>query len=113
MSITDITFLFIFLPIALCTYVFKPALQKYLLLLLSLFFYACGSPRYFFLFMVAVGINIIFGVFIEKFRERNLGKIFLITGCVLNIAVLFYYKYYNFTVLNLNRALHTSFEAKQ
>lgn len=113
MSITDITFLFVFLPIALCTYVFKPALQKYLLLLLSLFFYACGSPRYFFLFMVAVGINIIFGVFIEKFRERNLGKIFLITGCVLNIAVLFYYKYYNFTVLNLNRALHTSFEAKQ
>lgn len=113
MSITDVTFLFVFLPLALCTYVLKPALQKYLLLMLSLFFYACGSPRYFFLFMVAVGINIIFGVFIEKFRERNLGKIFLITGCVLNIAVLFYYKYYNFTVLNLNRALHTSFEAKQ
>ena len=46
--------------------------------------------------MVAIGINIIFWVFIEKFRERNLGKIFLITGCVLNIAVLFYYKYYIF-----------------
>ena len=38
MSITDVTFLFVFLPIALCTYVFKPALQKYFLLLLSLFF---------------------------------------------------------------------------
>lgn len=82
MSITDITFLFVFLPIALCTYVFKPALQKYLLLLLSLFFYACGSPRYFFLFMVAVGINIIFGVFIEKFRERNLGKIETVSSFV-------------------------------
>ena len=60
MSITDVTFLFVFLPLALCTYVLKPALQKYLLLILSLFFYACGSPQYFFLFIFAKGINIIF-----------------------------------------------------
>ncbi len=38
MSTTDITFLFIFLPISLVTYLMKTQWQKYILLLLSLFF---------------------------------------------------------------------------
>lgn len=39
----------------------KTQWQKYILLLLSLFFYACGSPQYFVLFLVAVVVNVALG----------------------------------------------------
>lgn len=74
MSTTDITFLFIFLPISLVTYLMKTQWQKYILLLLSLFFYACGSPQYFVLFLVAVVVNVALGYGINA---KNSGGVYM------------------------------------
>ncbi len=111
MSITDVTFLFIFLPIALVTYLVKTEWQKYILLLLSLFFYACGSPRYFVLFLVAVAVNVLLGYGVD-IRSRGLAKVFLILGIAFDVSLLFYYKYYDFTVENVNRMFATNFQVK-
>lgn len=111
MSITDVTFLFIFLPIALVTYLIKTEWQKYILLLLSLFFYACGSPRYFVLFLLAVVVNVIVGYGVS-IRSRNLARIFLILGIAFDVSLLFYYKYYDFTIENVNHIFGTDFQVK-
>lgn len=111
MSITDVTFLFIFLPIALVTYLVKTEWQKYILLLLSLFFYACGSPRYFVLFLLAVAVNVLVGYGVS-IRSRNLARIFLILGIAFDVSLLFYYKYYDFTIENVNHIFGTDFQVK-
>ncbi len=76
MSITDITFLFIFLPISLVTYLIKTEWQKYILLLFSLFFYACGSPQYFVLFLVAILVNVVMGYGINVQKSMRRGRVF-------------------------------------
>ena len=39
LAATDVVFVFIFLPVSLLTLAFRPKLQKYVLLFLSLFYY--------------------------------------------------------------------------
>lgn len=119
MSTTDITFLFIFLPISLVTYLIKTKRQKYILLLLSLFFYACGSPTYFVLFLEAVVVNVLLGYGISvknsgggTYVRRILPTVCLIAGIIFNISILFYYKYYDFAVINVNKMFGTEFQAK-
>lgn len=119
MSTTDIAFLFIFLPISLVTYLIKTEWQKYILLILSLFFYACGSPQYFVLFLGAVIVNVIlgYGIKIKSIREcvkgwRIISTICLFVGIIFNVSLLFYYKYYDFAVNNMNQWLSTNFQAK-
>lgn len=63
---TDITFILIFLPVALLTLAFKPHCQKYVLLFLSLFYYACGSPEYFVLMLAMLIINVALAYIIQK-----------------------------------------------
>lgn len=111
MSMTDISFLFIFMPATLIAISLKPQYKKYALLLLSLFFYACGSPAYFSLFLISVIMNVCLAYLIQilNFKIR---KYILAMGIVLNFGCLFYYKYFDFTVANLNLIFRTSFDAK-
>lgn len=66
MAMTDITFVLIFLPTALLILALKPHWQKYVLLFLSLFYYACGSPRYFVTLLVLLVINVFLAYLIQK-----------------------------------------------
>lgn len=111
MAMTDIVFVFLFLPIALLTHAFKPDWQKYILLFLSFFYYACGSPRYFMLLLGMLVINMIFA-YIITFRKKELSIIILITGILLNVGVLFYFKYYKAVVGGMNHIFSTTFTAK-
>lgn len=96
MSITDLTFLFIFLPIALALYhlfFFNGKVQEGILLLLSLFFYAVGSPDYFLLFTTAVAITVLIARILHKFPDKKvLRTILLVLGITLNVGLLVYYK---------------------
>ena len=113
MVMTDITFVFIFLPIALLTIAFKPKWQKYILLLLSLFYYACGSPKYFVLILGVLILNIGIAYIIQiKINEKKIVLSVLFIGIVLDIGILFYYKYYDFTISGMNQIFGTSFAAR-
>ena len=47
MTFTDLLFLFSFLPVSLCVYhLSKESMREYILLAISLIFYACGSFAY-------------------------------------------------------------------
>ena len=93
-------FLFVFLPLALIVY--YPILRKTLhgrnvfLLIISLFFYAWGEPVYVLLMLFSLAVNYISGRIIGgKTRYR---KVALITGIAINIAVLFAFKYLDFSI---------------
>lgn len=53
--------------------------------------------------LVGYGVNI---------RSRNLARIFLILGIAFDVSLLFYYKYYDFTIENVNHIFDTDFQVK-
>ena len=108
MSISDVSFLFVFLPVLFLIYIVKPQFQKYILVLVSLIFYACGSPIYFGLFIFLVIVNVLLGYLLGNYKKSKIGKLFLVVGLLLNIGILFYYKYLDFMITTVNTDFSTS-----
>ena len=100
MSITDITFLFWFLPLALAAYyIARDTAREYVLLAVSLLFYACGSLEYFALFTGSLVVTVALGRCMERAGERtHLRRILLIAGILGSVSILGYYKYADFAV---------------
>lgn len=116
LATTDVVFVFIFLPVSLLTLAFRPNLLKYVLLLLSLFYYACGSPKYFVLLLgmlvLNVGLAYIIGMMKEKGWEKRWSLLALVAGIGLNTGVLFYYKYFDFVTVGINQVFGTTIGAR-
>lgn len=98
-------FLFLYLPtVLLCFFILsmlhRTKAAQIWLLLSSLFFYAYWDYRYLPLLIGSILFNFSMGVLI--LREANLKqkKGFLIGGIIVNLGVLFYYKYSNFFISN-------------
>ena len=102
-------FIFVFLPITffgyrLLAHFQYDRLSKWWLVLASLYFYYHGSGTFFFIFLASV----IFNYFIAKaiIRSNPNAKVWrtllLTIGLVENLGLLFYYKYMNFFIENVN-----------
>ena len=103
MLFSSIPFLYYFLPVVLIAYFIVPDKMKNLVLLLSsLFFYGWGESKYVFLMLAVIGWGYILGLFIEKYRGQNAGKIALSLAVLLDVAVLGYFKYADFFIENFN-----------
>lgn len=106
MLFSSIVFLFYFLPIVLIVYFllsFSRFLQNSWLLIVSLIFYAWGEPKNIVIMIGSILFNSVFGLLIEKNRKRkDICKLFLIIAIVLNVSILFVYKYLNFFIENIN-----------
>ena len=91
-------FLFAFLPAVLLTYYLCPRpLRNPVLLLFSLFFYGWGEPVYLFLMIGDILLNYLCGRWIERSIEKGKrGTTALVTGVVLNLLLLGYFKYAGF-----------------
>jgi D-alanyl-lipoteichoic acid acyltransferase DltB (MBOAT superfamily) len=70
----------------------KGYIQRIILLCTSLFFYAYGSIQHLFVFIFVIIITYLFGILIEKRRNR----IIFSFGILLSIIPLFIFKYSNF-----------------
>ena len=72
MLFSSITYLFYFLAAFLILYFAVPfKLKNTVLLVFSLLFYAWGGVKYAILMVTAILIGYIFGLLIEKFREKR------------------------------------------
>ncbi len=113
MAFTDLAFLFVFLPAALLLYYLTANKGKELILLaVSLFFYACGSPRYMLLLVVSLIINTALGYAMGRLRERRtLAFSLLILGIVFQGGALVYYKYFDFAASMMSGGIQASLEA--
>ncbi|MBR0507818.1 MAG: MBOAT family protein [Clostridia bacterium] len=92
MVFSSLTFLFAFLPIVLIGFYLLPKKAKIgFLLLTSLVFYAWGEPLYVLLMIGSILANWLIGLGMDKSVRHK--KTFLIASIVLNLALLFVFKY--------------------
>ena len=103
MVFSELTFLYIFLPICLLLHLSlkNTAAKNAVLLVMSLLFYAWGEPVYIFLLIFLIIVNYFLGLLLAT--SKNASRIILAAGIVANLSVLGYYKYFNFILHILNR----------
>lgn len=104
MLFSSIPFLFYFLPCVLILYLIAPkCLKNTVLLLSSLVFYAWGEPRYVIWMLLAITLGYIFGLLIDRFKEKKrISKLFMILSVASSLAMLGYFKYVDFFIGNFN-----------
>ena len=99
MLFNSIEFCFFF-PIVFILYFFcthkicKNIISQILLLSASLFFYACWNPAYLALILISVIITYLSGICMEKYESKK--KFILTASLISNLAILLFFKYYNF-----------------
>lgn len=108
MVFSSISFLCGFLFIVFVLYSIIPSIKfkNILLIIFSLVFYAVGEPVYVFLMIGMSFVNYIFGLIIGKHKKCK--KLWLILSVIINVGVLFVFKYVNFIIFNINNSFNTN-----
>ena len=103
MLFSSLEFLYIFLPLTVILYFLSPGkLKNATLLLASLIFYAAGEPIYLFLMLFCIVINYAFGFLCDRDRHsERFCKTALALAVAANIAILFFFKYFDFLASSL------------
>ena len=105
MVFSSLEFLLAFLTVTLLVYFVVPLkLRNIVLLMVSLIFYGWGEPVYVFLMIFTITVDYIFGLLVERAQKRDdpkRARLHLILSVVINLAILGFFKYYNFFVSNL------------
>lgn len=103
MVFSSIPFLYYFIPCVLAAYFIAPkGFKNSVLLLSSLFFYAWGEPKYLVFMLVSITQGYVFGILIEKHREKKRSKAFLAASVLFSLLLLGYFKYADFFIANFN-----------
>ena len=110
-------FIFLFLPIAMLGYfglnrIGKYVLAKYFLVGMSLWFYAYFNISYLWIIVASIAVNYICHrlMLSKKMQGKYMGlrKCVFYAGLIFNIGLLFYYKYFNFFIDNVNSIFNLS-----
>ena len=110
MLFSSLTFLFCFLPATVgLYYLVRRELRNIVLLLASIFFYAWGEPRYLPVIFTTITISYIGALAVERFKWKRL---LLTLFILLDLSLLFYFKYTNFFLENLNLIFHQKWSLK-
>lgn len=105
MVFSSLEFLFLFFAATMLIYFIVPLKFRNLVLLItSLIFYGWGEPLYVFLMIGTILIDYFCGFFVGKYREsdKKRAKAFMVAAIVTNLALLAFFKYFNFVITNLN-----------
>ena len=104
MVFSSIVFLYIFLPIMLLLYFIVPSkFKNAIMILASLVFFAWGEIRYIFIMLVLAVMDFICGKQITMYQDNKKKKIlFLMINVVVNLGILFFFKYADFIITNIN-----------
>ena len=105
MLFSSITYLFYFFAAFLLLYFAVPfKLKNAVLLVFSLIFYAWGGVKYALLMVTAILVGYVFGILIEKFRDKKrVSLAFTWLAAAIILAFMLYFKYTNFFIDNINK----------
>lgn len=111
MLFNSYVFIFLFLPLCLAGYflfnhIRKYSVAKFFLVCMSLWFYAYFQISYLWIILFSIIINYVCHKLIVK---QIYPKITFVCGLFLNIGLLFYFKYFDFVIDNINYVLKTDF----
>lgn len=111
MLFNSYVFIFVFLPLALAGYFLLNKAEKYqeaklFLVVMSLWFYAHFHLSYLWIILCSIAVN--YACHLLLIRGSNV-KWTLAAGILLNLGILFYFKYFDFVLENINSLFHASF----
>ncbi len=111
MLFSSMTFIFLFLPIVCSIYLLaRKELRNYILLVASVLFYAWGEPRYLAIMFLTIGVNYFGALWIERVQNTVRRKVILAGTILTNLGFLFYFKYFNFVMDNVNSVFETQID---
>lgn len=104
MVFSSILFIFRFLPITMLVYFFTPPkFRNLILLIFSLVFYCWGEPRYFIIMIASICVDYFMSMGIERYnKNKKIKFLFLSISILFNLGTLFFFKYFNFFIENIN-----------
>ena len=103
MLFSSMTFIYVFLPIVCTVYLLvRKDLQNYTLLIASIIFYAWGEPSYLAIMLLTILTNYVGANYISRSHKNKHRKEILILTILINLGFLFYFKYFNFVIENIN-----------
>lgn len=105
MVFSSILFLFIYLPVVLAVYYLVPMRRRNLwLFVVNFVFYGWGEPVYIALMLLSICINYASGLLIEKYcGARKRAHTVLVINTIINLALLFFFKYFDLVAETLSR----------
>lgn len=117
MLFNSYVFVLLFLPLTIAIYFginhFKHHKAALLFLFFaSLFFYSFDKIELTLVLIISILVNYILACGINHWIENRIGKMLLILGVCLNIGSIFYFKYFNFFITNLNSAFQKNFQLR-
>lgn len=116
MVFSSLYFSFFFLPIVVILYYLaKEKYRNYILLIASLYFYSYGEPTFVFVMMGSILVNYAMAISISHFKRSGKNKIsknILIANIIINIGILFVFKYLDFAITTTNWILKTNMSLK-
>ncbi len=111
MLFSSMTFLFVFMPLVMAVYFLsKKEIRNYVLLIASIIFYAWGEPRYLAIMIITILVNYAGAILLDKHYSSRQRLWIVSLTIVLDLSFLFYFKYFNFVVDNINGILATDFQ---
>ena len=110
MVFSSIVFIFVFLPVTLLGYYISQNIyiKNVWLLIVSLIFFGWNQPQYLWIIVANILINYCSGMALATVEKRK--KAILVLTIILNLGILFYFKYFDFAVQTLNHVARTHFE---
>lgn len=112
MQFNSYIFILVYLPILIIGYFglnkISPVVSKLFLIVISAVFYIYGGWNIAIFLAISVVVNYLLAVLISKTNKLLFGG-----GVFLNIAFLFYFKYFNFFISNVNNTFQKDFTVKE
>lgn len=111
-------FIFVFLPITLLGYYILNRFEKYTLSKLflsgmSLWFYAYFDIYYLWVIVGSIllnyGLSYLISKLVNKYSSKAVKVFGIISGIILNLGLLFYFKYFDFFIENINALTNSNF----
>lgn len=105
-------FIFLFLPVVLAgyygfNYIKQYKLAQMWLVGMSMWFYGYNSVHYLIILIVSILLNYLLVEGMSHTHTHMTRRLLLLSGLLLNLGILFYYKYYDFFIENVNAVLKT------
>lgn len=109
-------FIFLFLPLVLAgyyglNYIKQNKLALVWLIVMSMFFYGYDynevSLRYLAILVISILLNFLLVEVMSRISTKLWRRVCLVIGLLLNLGILFYFKYYDFFIGNINAVLKT------
>ena len=96
----------IFFPVVTLIYAIIPKKARCIwLLLASYYFYMCWNAKYALLIALSTVVTYAAGLLIGRFKKPSAKKWVMAGGFVINLGILFFFKYFDFVLTNLNNLL--------